>query len=149
MFITFLQDITSNLPTVLMSPREKLSILISITWSLVCPDNYMMVCLITPMVLLLLLLKWLMMFLTSLLSFKEEMVERSPISLSEPTWSWPVSLYYSPSNTLKLKLIIEIYWVLDGKCIALEMDYTINISKQDNLMEELINSDNPCGHEKI
>lgn len=55
---------------------------------------------------------------------------------------------YSPSNISKLEPSTEIYCLSDGKCTKLETDFTINISKPDNTMEELTNSDLPCGLEE-
>jgi hypothetical protein len=43
------------------------------------------------------------------------------------------------------ELIIETYFRLDGKCIQLEMEFTIIISKREDFNQELTNSKETIG----
>jgi len=109
----------------------------------------MMVCSNTKTVPLLLLLNWLMMFLTSSVTCREELVTRDLINWSETTCSLLVLYSFGPSSTLRLELSIETSYLPVGKCTLLEMVFTITILKREVETVELTISEESSGHKFI
>lgn len=106
-FTTSLPVTTSLLLSVWTFLRASSSTLTSITWLLVCPDNWSMVWLTTMMVPPPPLPRWLTMSPTSFASCKEESVTRDPIRWLDITCSSPVVYSSSPSSTSRLRLSTE------------------------------------------
>lgn len=146
-FIIFQLVTSSSHPSAWIFQRENHSTLIMTTWLSVCQDSSMMALLNMKMVLQHQLLKWPMMFLTSLITCKEEQVIRDLIKWLECICSLPDLLSCTLSNTSKLKPITETYYAWDGKCTLLETDSIINTSKQAVLTQDHTNSVELCGHD--
>jgi len=74
--------------------------------------------------------KWPMTLQTLLIICKEDMVSVDQIKKLENIWFLLVLLWFSHSNIWELKLIGEIYYLWDGKCMQSEMVLTIIILEQ-------------------
>jgi len=76
------------------------------------------------------LLRWLMMFLISSTTSKEELVIEDQIKQLDITCSLPHLLCYILSHILKTEHSTETYFLQDGKCMLSEMVFTTTILRK-------------------
>jgi hypothetical protein len=91
--------------------------------------------------------KWLLMSVTSLTSCKEELVIEDLTNKLDYGWFVQEFYYSGHLNILRQKPFTETYSLSDGKCMLLEMEFIITISKKEEEIQEETNLEELHGYE--
>ena len=146
-FTTLWLAIISRPPTEWTFPKENTSTLTLITWSLVCPDNYMMVCLISKTVPLPPPLKWPMTSPTSSSLWTEEVVGLFPINKSESGCGLLLAFCWSPSDTWTHTDSTETCSQPESKCTQSETHLVTSTGNQDSRALRPLTTETHTGHD--